>query len=234
MALTEAATAYTRDFVLSALTPGATRVLEVGCGGGALAAELGRTGLEVIAIDSDPAQIEEARARGVDARVAAWPDFSGGRFDAILFTRSLHHVDDLAASVAAAFAALAAGGRVIVEDFMAEGCSARSERWFASLATMLDRGGLLREPTGHLAEVLGRVPPDGGDHHLHGSGAIEAALRARGGAVRAKGSAYYFRYVLPFARQAALGHALLGYECELIDAGLIDALGRRYVATARS
>jgi SAM-dependent methyltransferase len=232
--VTDVATSYTRDFVLAALPPGAKRVLEVGCGGGALAAELRRAGLAVVAIDSDPARVEEAKARGVDAREAAWPHFSDGRFDAILFTRSLHHVGDLAGSVAAAFAALAANGRVIVEDFLAEGCSGRSECWFSSLAATLDRGSLLAEPTGHLAEVLGRVPPDAEDHHLHSSTAIEAALRAHAEAVRAEGSACYFRYVLPALEEARpeLGQALLDHERELIQAGIIDALGRRYVATA--
>lgn len=233
MAVTDVATAYTFDFILSALSPGSKRVLEIGCGDGAVAAALGRAGLAVVAIDSDPARIEQAKARGVDARVAAWPHFSDGRFDAILFTRSLHHVDDLAASVAAAFAALAGHGRVIVEDFMAEGCTERSERWFASLAALLDRAALLGEPTGHLAEMLGRVPPHHEDHHLHSSGAMESALRARAGTVRVESAAYYFRYALPSLRQGpALAQALLDHERELIEAGAIDPLGRRYVAAA--
>ena len=233
MAVTDAATVYTRDFVLSALPPAAKRVLEIGCGAGALAAELARTGITIVAIDSDLAQIDEAKARGVDARVAAWPHFSDGRFDAVLFTRSLHHVDDLEAGVAAAFAALAEGGRVIVEDFMAEGGSQRSGLWFASLAALLDQSGLLAEPSGHLAEILGRTPPEANDQHLHSSGAIHAALRAQAETVRTEGSAYYFRYLLPSlpVERPDLAQGLLDHERALIDAGLIDALGRRYVAS---
>jgi len=233
--VTDAATAYTRDFILSALPPAAKRVLEIGCGAGALAAELAQAELTIVAIDSDPAQVDEAKARGVDARSATWPDFSDGRFDAILFTRSLHHVDDLEVSVAAAFAALTEGGRLIVEDFMAEGCSDRSELWFASLAALLDQGGLLAEPSGHLAEVLGRTPTEAHDHHLHSSGAIEAALRAQAETVRTESSAYYFRYLLPSLPDGRPGLAkgLLDHELALIDAGLIDPLGRRYVAGGR-
>lgn len=229
--MTDVATAYTLAFVLSALPPGAKRVLEIGCGGGALAAEIQRAGLAVVAIDSDPACIAEVKARGVDARVAAWPDFADGRFDAVLFTRSLHHVDDLPACVAAAFDALAENGRVIVEDFMAEGCSERSERWFASLASLLDRGKLLAEPSGHLAEVLGQVQPDHGGHHLHSSAAIEAALRAHAGTLQSEISACYFRYAVPsLAERPEFAKALLDHELELIASGNIDALGRRFVA----
>ena len=231
MAVIDAATAYTRDFVLAALPAGATRVLEVGCGAGALAAALGEGGLDVIAIDSDKACVAEAKARGVDARLADWPIFDDGRFDAILFTRSLHHVGDLAASVAAAFACLTGKGRVIVEDFLAEGCSERSELWFASLAAMLDGAGLLAEPTGHLAVLLGRVQPDHEDHHLHGSTAIEAALRAHAASVETRSSACYFRYALPsLAERPELAQALLEHELALVEAGIIDPLGRRFVA----
>ena len=232
--MSDCATAYTRDFILSALPARSERLLEIGCGDGALAEALGHDGPEVVAIDMDAALVDAAQARGVDARRAEWPGFSDGRFDAVLFTRSLHHVRDLAASVAAAFDALRGNGRVIVEDFMAEGCTERSERWFVSLAALLDRAGLLARPTGYLAQVLGKSEPEAHDHDLHSSASIAATLGAHGRILRAEPSAYYFRYITPaLADGSDLAEALLDHEREMIAAGAIDAFGRRFVAEAR-
>ena len=239
MAVSDCATAYTRNFIMSALPARAKRILEIGCGDGALAEALSGDGLEVVAIDTDAALVDAARARGVDARQAEWPSFSDGTFDAILFTRSLHHVHDLSTSLATAFEALRENGRVIVEDFMAEGCSERSERWFASLASLLDRAGLLtlHGATDYLDQVLGRLEPEAHDHDhdLHSSTQIGAALGAHGRILRAEPSAYYFRYVMPaLGDESDLAEAVLGHELEMIAAGAIDPLGRRIVAAAHA
>jgi SAM-dependent methyltransferase len=219
--------------VRSALPVGATRVLEVGCGDGALAAALGEAGLEVVAIDSDPEMVAIAWSRGVQACEAVWPDFSGGTFDAVLFARSLHHVRKLEASVAAAFASLSGCGRVIVEDFLAEGEPRRSQAWFDSLASLLHRSGLLPRPTDFLRGRLGLEMEQAAhhDHDLHPSTAIAAALRAQAATFRCRKSAYYFRYLQPaLDDRTGLAEALLAHERDLIAGGLIDALGRRYVA----
>jgi 2-polyprenyl-3-methyl-5-hydroxy-6-metoxy-1,4-benzoquinol methylase len=77
-------TRYTYDFIKRFLPRGRLRILEVGCGAGELAARLSEDGHSVIAIDSDPESAASARALGLDARVATWPDFDDGRFDAVL------------------------------------------------------------------------------------------------------------------------------------------------------
>src|ERR671929_1457394 len=92
-------TRYSYDFVKRFLPSAAERILEVGCGTGELAACLSEHGYAVLAIDSDRDSIAAAQRRGVDARIATWPDFNGGKFDAVLFTRSLHHVHPLDESV---------------------------------------------------------------------------------------------------------------------------------------
>lgn len=231
MAVTDCATEYTLQFVLAALPAGASRILEIGCGEGALAAALAMAGLSVTAVDADPAAVEAAQARGVAAHHAEWPDFSDGLFDAVLFTRSLHHVADLGESLDAAGSALGKGGRVIIEDFLAEGPTERDAAWFGSLTATMDQAGLLIRPTPYLLHVLGRADAahDDHDHRLHASAAIEAALRQRFGTVRAGPAAYHFRYLLPGVDEA-LGRGLLAHEEALIAAGVIEALGRRYVA----
>lgn len=232
----DCATAFTLEFIRTGLPAEARRVLEVGCGDGALAAALAADGIEVVAIDSDPGKVAQASRRRIDARVAEWPDFADGRFDAVLFTRSLHHVGDLEASVTAAVAALADEGRIIVEDFRAEGEPPRSAAWFDSLVRLLDSARLLTEPTEFLRQRLGLAPRHrhDDDHHLHGSAAIEAALAEASALLHIEDAAYYFRYLLPALGRGELGEALLTHERELIATNAIDALGRRYVAARSS
>ena len=230
-----ASTQHSLDFVTESLAClKACRILEIGCGAGALAAALAASGPDVVAIDGDEAEVARVRQLGVDARVATWPSFDDGRFDAILFTRSLHHVDDLQASVDAAFAALRSGGRLIVEDFRAEGGTERSDIWFASLARLLDAADLLVDPASHLCYILG-----GGDahedhtHDLHSSAAIRHAIGQRDAAVREEDTAYYFRYFEPVSKASPLPGRVLHHEFDLIAAGAIDALGYRLVAERR-
>ncbi|MGH7719803.1 MAG: class I SAM-dependent methyltransferase, partial [Gemmatimonadaceae bacterium] len=107
----------TLSFVLDSITAPPCRLLEVGCGAGELAARLGSHGFTVVAIDSDADAVHAARDRGVDARVARWPEHDDAPFDAVLFTRSLHHLQPLPPAVARARELLAPSGVVIVEDF---------------------------------------------------------------------------------------------------------------------
>jgi 2-polyprenyl-3-methyl-5-hydroxy-6-metoxy-1,4-benzoquinol methylase len=71
----DVALSKTFHFVMSVLPPSAARplrILEVGCGTGALAARLAEAGYQVLALDSSPAAVRSARARGVDAQVVTW------------------------------------------------------------------------------------------------------------------------------------------------------------------
>jgi SAM-dependent methyltransferase len=110
-------TRYTYDFIKRFLPRECRRILEVGCGTGELAARLSKDAYSVVAIDSDRDSVAAAQRLGVNARVATWPDFDEGHFDAVLFTRSLHHIHPLDESVRHAADSLVEGGRIIVEDF---------------------------------------------------------------------------------------------------------------------
>ena len=213
-------TQYTYRFVRAHLPPGASSVLEIGCGNGALAALLRAEGLAVRAIDSDPLAVEEARRNAFPAEHLAWPADLGQTFDAVLFTRSLHHIHDLAGAVAAARRSLNPGGRLIVEDFRAEGGSARSTAWFAQIARELELRGALVEPVELEAAH---------DHMLHSSDRIAGALCAFA-TVERTDAAYYFRYFEPHLRDPRAADGLLEQELALIGAGALDALGQRFVA----
>jgi hypothetical protein len=50
----------------------------------------------VTGLDSDPEIVARAKRRGVPAVVGSWPNFASSVcFDAIAFTRSLHHINPL-------------------------------------------------------------------------------------------------------------------------------------------
>lgn len=229
MAGAPVATEYTFDFVRRSLPEAAQSVLEIGCGGGELAARLAGAGLLVFAVDSDEACIAEAKARGVDAVALEWPSALEQTFDAVLFTRSLHHIHDLDGAVVAAVAAVRLGGRVIVEDFRSEGGGPRGTAWFRRLVRMLHSAEEFR-PDFDLDHTLGKTETVDHEHPLHSSGAIADAL-ARAGPVEAEDSAYYFRYLEADLRSPDAVRRLLDHELEMISAGAIEALGKRFVVS---
>jgi len=84
--------------LLRQVPPGAARVLDVGCGAGALAARLAGRAERVAAVDRDPAMVALARGR-VPANVtvvqadACTVDLPAGAYDAVLSVSSLHPPD---------------------------------------------------------------------------------------------------------------------------------------------
>lgn len=97
------------------------RVLEIGCGTGALARELAaKRGARVTAIDLSPRMIDIARVRtnetlGIEYRVADIMALSPRGFDAVVTVNTLHHLP--LAEVAEQMAeAVVPGGRVLIAD----------------------------------------------------------------------------------------------------------------------
>jgi SAM-dependent methyltransferase len=82
-----------KEFVLSQLAPPPGRVLEVGCGEGELAQALADAGYEVVAIDPEAPEGEIFRRTTIEALDDPGP------FDAVVASRSLHHVHDLGAAL---------------------------------------------------------------------------------------------------------------------------------------
>lgn len=231
---------HSRAFVLGALPEGCRRVVEVGCGDGALAARLATDGLSVLALDADAEAVDAARRRGVDAQVGVWPMRLADKADALLFTRSLHHIHALAQSVDAAAACLAPRGRVIVEEFAQESVDARTLRWFAGVARLLAASGQLAKADGLVDalltgdDFLGAWRADH-DHDLHTAGAMKEALQGRFSTVTTRQGPYLFRYLtsglVGAARRDDVLRAVARQEEELIAEGTIAAVGWRFVGT---
>ena len=100
---------------LLAAQPG-ERVLDLGCGEGAHAAQLLELGVDVVGVDASAAMVDAARARGVDARVVDGRALSfDADFDAVFSNAALHWMDDLPAVLAGVRRALKPGGRFVGE-----------------------------------------------------------------------------------------------------------------------
>src|SRR5260370_22269889 len=114
------------------------RILDLGCGDGALTAKLVGLGCSVVGVDSSAARVEAARRIGLDARVGDGNRLSfGTEFDAVFSNAAIHWMnrpDDVIAGVSRA---LKAGGR-FVGEFGGYGCVEKIER--ALIAALARRG----------------------------------------------------------------------------------------------
>lgn len=95
---------------------GDERILDLGCGDGALTERLVEAGAEVVGVDSSAALLEAARARGLDAREMDGQalDFES-EFDAVFSNAALHWMSDARSVVAGVWRALRPGGRFVAE-----------------------------------------------------------------------------------------------------------------------
>lgn len=92
------------------------RILDLGCGDGALTATLVERGATVTGVDASPAMVAAARARGLDARVMDGQalDFDGA-FDAVFSNAALHWMPRQDLVAAGVHRALKPGGRFAAE-----------------------------------------------------------------------------------------------------------------------
>ena len=108
---------------LLAAKPG-ERILDIGCGDGALTERFRKAGCMVVAIDSSPEQIWAALERGLDARIidARELEFQS-EFDAVFSNAVLHWIGDADRVISGVWRALTPGGR-FVGEFGGAGCVA--------------------------------------------------------------------------------------------------------------
>jgi SAM-dependent methyltransferase len=235
------ATRHTADFIAAHSNAGA-RLLEVGCGRGHLAAELQRRGFAVTGVDADAESVAEARTLGVGAIQCEWPDCAirGEDFDAVAFTRSLHHIERLDDAVAAAKRSIRSGGILLLEDFSCDEADPKALEWFADVLT--SGAGLLAAASSGLVAALQQATDwpaawrryHSHDHQLHTIASMRAAISAQF-TIRAEARVpYLYRYLIPLLPNEAsaaawLGDVLAG-ELRAAEAGRFEPVGRRIVA----
>lgn len=104
--------------LLDSLVPGlGMRILDVGCGDGALTLKIAQSGAEVVGIDASESMVKAACTRGLKAHcVSAYDMAFDGEFDAAFSNAALHWMTEDPAKVLQNIArALKPGGRFVAE-----------------------------------------------------------------------------------------------------------------------
>lgn len=191
MDLTTVAVPHTLAHLTPLLPPPSARVLEFGCGRGALAAALADLGYKVTGVDRDADQVAAAEKRGVSVIHADVHDVFG-EYDVVLFTRSLHHAENLDDILAHAVTLLAPDGQLIIEEFAWERVD------HAAAGFLYDNRALL-VATGRLdAELPSGDPLDAwvaGHDFLHRGSAMLDAMSRVGSDLTTVGTAMLWRLV---------------------------------------
>jgi SAM-dependent methyltransferase len=126
--------------VVELLAPRAgERILDLGCGDGALTEKLRDVGCDVVGVDASAEQVAGACARGLDCRVASGEELPfESEFDAVFSNAALHWMRRPDAVIAGVRRALKPGGR-FVGEMGGHGCVA-TIKW--ALARALASRGL--------------------------------------------------------------------------------------------
>jgi SAM-dependent methyltransferase len=206
------------EFVREHLPPTPARVLEVGCGGGALTLALADAGYDVTGIDPDAPDGPLFRRLLLEN---LGPD--DGPFDAVVASRSLHHVADLDVALDRIVELLVPRGVLVLDEFAWDRLDLATADWFYGQQRALAAAGRLDEAPCSLdaccadwhAEHVG----------LHGYPAMRAALEAR----------FHQRLFTwrPYLHRLLDGAVSADLEEGLIAAEGIQATGFRYVGEAR-
>lgn len=247
----DADTSAVLAFVESALPPPPATVLEVGCGDGRLAETLIARGWAVTAIDASEKAVAAARERGVAAERRDFVSYTGGPFEALLFTRSFHHIWPLEAAARKVRELLAPGGVAVFDEFAHDEIDRFTAAWFFDLQEALeaagadghghaghghgghghaghqhghDRGEPPRDPLERWRWRLAHDPP------LHGARMMLDALGAGLEIERVERVPYLHRYLAQHLAAADVFERIRELETERVDQGVLVPIGLRIVA----
>ena len=186
-------------------------MLEVGCGDGELACALDAAGYDVLAIDPDAPEGPIFRQTTIEELDDPGP------FDAVVAVRSLHHVNPLGEALEklARLAPL-----IVVDEFAPDRINAATQDWYEGQYRLLAAAGHDPPAPPSLDEWRTRHAD------LHPSSTLLAAFDERWERRSVGWEPYFYRWLR--------GPATESLERTLIDAGLIQAIGYRYVGERRA
>ena len=194
-------------FVTAQLPPAPVRVLEVGCGDGRLARALDELGYGVVAIDP-------AAPKGAIFQAVSIEEFADSApFDAVVASRSLHHIHDLSGGLSKLQRMLVPGGRLVVVEHAFDRLDERTAGWYLEKR---------RVKGPHAPSSLGACLAEWEADHagLHSYTAMRRELDLRF-------TERWFAWTPSLYLE--LGQALEDEELSLIEAGSIQATGFEYV-----
>jgi SAM-dependent methyltransferase len=200
-------------FVLGELPPPPARVLEIGCGAGELALDVADAGYDVLAIDPDAPMgpiFRQTTLENLD---------EPGTFDAVVASRSLHHIHDLDAAVERIQSLVRPGGRLILAEFAWERMDPDTAGWYLGQQLALEAAGRLDDVPRSLEDALAAWEEE--HRGLHTGEAMRTSLSRCFRELRFERTPYLHRTLSGVASEAL--------EEILIDAGAIRALGFRWV-----
>jgi SAM-dependent methyltransferase len=227
----------TLRFLERSLPSAPLRILEVGAGNGAVALALADRGYDVTAIDESEGRPDapgSARVRWIEADFLHHEE--EGRYAAVIFTRSLHHMASAEGAIGRAAALLKPGGLLIGEEFAYDRVTLPTARWYYDLELLLVEAGLLA-PSGEEAvegNPLGRWRREHAhDPPLLTGHAMLAAAREQFEIAAADEAPYLYRNFCERLEESDRGgrvaRAILGLESRLLRERDLTAAGLRIV-----
>jgi len=195
-------------FVRASLPSPPAGVLEIGAGGGELAAALSNGGYAVTAVDpaAEPGGIVQPCSL-LDVR---------GSFDAAVCVVALHHINPLEESCAHLATLLSPGGVLVIDEIDIGRYDERAMRWWASQRKALGVDEHEHDPSDILSHLR---------EHIHPLDRMLAALTPHFDLGRPTPGPYLHRW--------ELRPSLYEAEVDLIASGLLPAVGCRLIATRK-
>ncbi len=213
----------------------------MGCGEGHVAAELALRGYRLTGVDAEPESVVRAQERGVHAVSASWPDFDSPPLDAVVFTRSLHHINPLDQAVDRARELLRPMGCLLIEDFAFDEANEPTVIWLLKVLRSPQATAFIDPAAGGFAaDLLGSNNPvaawrDNHDHEVHTIAQMQRAIAVRFAISEAHSVPYLYRYLVPMlvksAEAASFVDRVFREEMRLGEQAKLVLIGRRLVAS---